>query len=151
MFFPKFFNFINFYTQKTKSFLWNSAIKNSFAGYVVVQIFVFWSISCKVIWKKSNKTRTSKVGAISKAQKAQNIFLEKKLEIFEKKIFQKKSHSAEKCKMGTLLDLLTYIPLQNIKKLEGRTLWGHLKIFEKKSTVPKKPKGGPFRHVRVCR
>ena len=33
-----------------------------------------------------NKTGTSQVGAISKAQKAQNIFLEKKLEIFEKKI-----------------------------------------------------------------
>ena len=30
-----------------------------------------------------NKTRTSKVGVISKAQKAQNIFFGKKLEIFE--------------------------------------------------------------------
>ena len=30
-----------------------------------------------------NKTRTSKVGAISKTQKAQNIFFGKKLEIFE--------------------------------------------------------------------
>ena len=30
-----------------------------------------------------NKTRTSKVGAISKAQKPQNIFLEEKLEKFE--------------------------------------------------------------------
>ena len=52
---------------------------------------------------KINKTGTSQVGAISKAQKAQNIFLEKKLEIFEKKFFfQKKSHSAEKCKRGDL-------------------------------------------------
>ena len=33
-----------------------------------------------------NKTRTPQVGAISKAQKAQNIFFGKKLEIFEKKI-----------------------------------------------------------------
>ena len=32
---------------------------------------------------KSNKTGTSKVGAISKAQKAQKTFLKKKLEIFE--------------------------------------------------------------------
>ena len=39
---------------------------------------------------KKNKTRTSKVGAISKAQKAQNIFFGKKLEIFEKKITFKK-------------------------------------------------------------
>ena len=68
--------------------------------------------------KTLNKTRTSKVGAISKAQKAQNIFLEKNEFFF----FQKKSHSAGKCKRGTLLDLLTYIPLQNIKKLEGGTL-----------------------------
>ena len=57
--------------------------------------------------------RTSKVGATSKVQKAQNIFLEKM------KIFEFFSHSAKKCKRGTLLDLLTYIPLQNIKKLEG--------------------------------
>ena len=33
-----------------------------------------------------NKTGTSQVGAISKAQKAQNFFFGKKLEIFEKKI-----------------------------------------------------------------
>ena len=33
-----------------------------------------------------NKTGTSQVGAISKAQKAQNIFSGKKLEIFKKKI-----------------------------------------------------------------
>ena len=53
------------------------------------------------------------------------------------------SHSAEKCKRGILLDLLTYIPLQNIKKLEGGTLWGQKKNFRKKSrTVPKKLKGG---------
>ena len=35
-----------------------------------------------------NKTRTSKIGAISKAQKAQNIFW-KKIEIFEIFFFQK--------------------------------------------------------------
>ena len=29
------------------------------------------------------------------------------------------SHSAEICKRGTLWDLLTYIQLQNIKKIEG--------------------------------
>ena len=38
---------------------------------------------------KLNKMRTSKVGAISKAQKAQNIFVEKKLEIFENFSFGK--------------------------------------------------------------
>ena len=57
-------------------------------------------------------------------KKRKTLFSEK-IEIFEKIFFQKKSHSAEKCKRGTLLDLLTNIPLQNIKKLKGGTLWGH--------------------------
>ena len=44
--------------------------------------------------------------------------------------FQKKmSHSAEKCKRGTFWALLTYILLQNIKKLER----GTRKVLEKKS------------------
>ena len=51
-------------------------------------------------------------------------------------------HGAEKCKRGTLLDLLTYIPLQNIKNREGGTLWGHKKFFEKSRTVPKKIQRG---------
>ena len=90
----------------------------------------------------SNKTRTSKVGAISKAQKAQNNFLEKNLKILKFFFLQKKSHSAEKCKRGTLLDLLTYIPLQNIKNLEGGP-FGDIKKFSKKSrTVPKKIQRG---------
>ena len=59
----------------------------------------------RLLTVKRNKTGTSQVGAISKAQKAQNIFFGKKLEIFEKKFFRKMSHSAEKCKRGTLFDL----------------------------------------------
>ena len=44
--------------------------------------------------------------------------------------------------MGTLLDLLTYIPLQNIKNLEGGPL-GVIKNLSKKSrAVPKKIKKG---------
>ena len=58
---------------------------------------------------------------MSKAQKAQNFF-EKKLEIFS---LRKMSHSAEKCRRGTLWTLLTYILLQNIKKLERGTLLRH--------------------------
>ena len=49
--------------------------------------------------EKENKPGTAQVGAISKAQKAQNIFFGKKLVIFEKKN-QKKSHSDEKCRRG---------------------------------------------------
>ena len=52
------------------------------------------------------------------------------------------SHSAEKCKRGTLWALLTYILLQSIKKLEMGTLLRHQKIFEKKvAQCRKKSKG----------
>ena len=59
------------------------------------------------------------------------------------------SHSAEKCKRGTLWDLLTYIQSQNIKKSRRDPLVT-LKDFRKKVTQCRKknPKGGPFRHVR---
>ena len=97
-----------------------------------------------------NKTGTSKVGAISKAQKAQKILL-KKMEIFEKFFSSKKSRIVPKNVKGTLLDLLTYIPLQNIKKLEGGTLWGQKKFRKKSRTVPKKnSKGGPYSLVLFC-
>ena len=109
-----------------------------------------------------NKTGTSKVGAISKAQEAQSFlnmligriheklwkhfrdtqsvpfmldmtgkslfpdWEQNKIWFFFWKFFWKKtsemSHSAEKWKGGTLWDSLTYILLQNIKKLEGGTL-----------------------------
>ena len=55
-------------------------------------------------------------------------------------------------KGGTLWDSLTYIVLQNIKKLEGGTLLRHYKIFEKKfSQCRKKLKEGPFGLFRFCR
>ena len=41
-------------------------------------------------------------------------------------------------KKGTLWDFLTFVLLQNIKKIERRTLWGHLKNFGKSLTKPKK-------------
>ena len=55
------------------------------------------------------------------------------------------SHSAEKCKRGTLWTLLTYILLQNIKKLKTRKgdSLETLKNFSKKSrTMPKKIERG---------
>ena len=89
-----------------------------------------------------NKTRTSKVGAISKPQKAQNNFLEKNLNFLKKKFLSKKLHSAEKCKSRTLLDLLTHIQLQNIKNLEGGPFGDIKKFSEKSRTVPKKIQRG---------
>ena len=54
-------------------------------------------------------------------------------------------------KGGTLLDLLTNIPLQNIEKLKGGPFGDIKKVFEKKShSAEKNPKGGPFGHVRFC-
>ena len=54
------------------------------------------------------------------------------------------SHSAENVK-GGLLDLLTYILLQNIKKTRRGDPLGTLKIFRKKShSAEKNPKGDPL-------
>ena len=59
------------------------------------------SISASFLIRKINKTRTPQVGAISKAQKAQNIFFWKKnLKFSKKNFFRKMSDSAEKCKRG---------------------------------------------------
>ena len=43
-------------------------------------------------------------------------------------------------KGGTLRDFQTSIMFQNIKKIEGGTLWYNQKIFEKSLIVPKKSK-----------
>ena len=52
-----------------------------------------------------NKTRTPQVGAISKAQKVQNIFLEKNLKISKKNSFGKCRTVPKNVKGGTLFDL----------------------------------------------
>ena len=55
---------------------------------------------------KYNKTRTPQVGAISKAQKAQNIFfLEKNLKFSKKNSFGKCRTVPKNVKGGTLFDL----------------------------------------------
>ena len=82
-----------------------------------------------------NKTRTSKVGAIPKAQKAQNIFSRKK------NFCRKMSNNAKICRWGTLLDLLTDILLQDFKNSKG-VPFGVIKKFSKKvAQCRKKPKG----------
>ena len=77
------------------------------------------------IQKMRNKTGTSKVGAISKAQKTQKKFFGKKLEIFEFFSFRKCRIVPKNVKGGTIWALLTYILLQNIKKLERGTPLRH--------------------------
>ena len=49
-----------------------------------------------------------------------------------------KSHSAENSeKKGTLWDFLNILSVAKYQKIERRTLWGHLKNFEKSLTKPK--------------
>ena len=64
--------------------------------------------------------------------------------------FKKSRIVLKNVKRGTLLDLLTYIPLQNIKKTRrGDPLWTK-KNSKKSRTVPKKLKGGPYSLVLFC-
>ena len=77
-----------------------------------------WTDQCEDCSLK-NKTGTSKVGAISKAQKAR-LFL-KKNEIFDFFSFRKCRIVPKNVKEWTLWALLTYILLQNIKKLKRGT------------------------------
>ena len=72
-----------------------------------------------------NKTRTSKVGAIFKAQNAQKTFFKKKLKIFDFFSLRKCRIVPKNVKGGTLWALLTYILLQKIKNLERGTLLRH--------------------------
>ena len=57
--------------------------------------------------------------------KKRKTFFWKKLEIFEFLSFEKCRIVPKNVKGRILLNLLTFILLQNIKKLERGTLWGH--------------------------
>ena len=109
-----------------------------------------WTFQCEVCGLKKNKTGTSKVGAISKAQKAQKTFFEKKLEIFDFFSFRKCRIVPKNVKGGTLWALLTYILLQNIKKTRKGDSFETLKNFRKKSHNAEKNRRGAFSLVRFC-
>ena len=100
-----------------------------------------------------NKTGTSQVGAISKAQKAQNIFFEKKLEIFEKKISFGKCRTVPKNVKGGPFLIYKHAFCSKITKNSKGDPLGTLKKFRKKvSQCRKKSKGGGnFSPVRACR
>ena len=83
-----------------------------------------------------NKTRTSKVDAMSKAQKTYN---------FEKKILSKKSHSAEKCRRGDPLGLINIHSVAKYEKTRRGDPFETLKIFsKKKSHRAENKRGVPF-------
>ena len=90
-----------------------------------------------------NKTGTSNVGDVSKAQKAQKTFFEKKkLEIFEIFSFRKCRIVPKNVKEGTLWALLTY----SVAKYQKSRKWGPFgdikKISKKSRTMPKKIERG---------
>ena len=92
-----------------------------------------------------NKTRTSKVGAISnisKAQKAQNIFRQKKLETFENFFAFKKIRIVPKNVKGDpsggFINIHSVAKYQKTRRV---TLWD-IEIFEKKLHSVKKIKEG---------
>ena len=103
-----------------------------------------WTDQCDDCSPKKKKTRRERLNSAPylRLKKRKTLFLEQ-IEIFEKKFSFKRSRIVPKnVKRGTLLDLLTNIPLQNIKKLKGGP-FGDIKKFSKKSrTVPKKIQRG---------
>ena len=61
------------------------------------------------------------------------------------------SHSNENVKEGILWDLITYILLQNVKKLEGDAFETLTNFRKKNRTVPKKSKGRTLQPRTVLR
>ena len=93
---------------------------------------------------------TSKVGAISKAQRAQKTFLKKNMKILN--FFQKMSHSAEKCERADPLGFINIYSVAKYQKTRKGDSFETLKNFRKKvAQCQKKSKGGPFSLVRFCR
>ena len=121
-------------------------------------------------WDK--KTRTSKVGAISKAQKQQKDFKES-VKVFnflsipwkiikqnergallvKKIVFEKKSHNAEKnWKEGPFGDFSTSVLSKNAKKLKVRPFGEKFLISERKvSNSQKYSEGVHFEFLRGCK
>ena len=99
----------------------------------------------QIMWiekKIFNKTRTPQVGAISKAQKAQNIFLEKNLKFSKKNSFGKCRTVPKNVKGGPFLNY-KHAFCSKITKNSKEDPLGTLKKFEKKShSAEKKSKGG---------
>ena len=101
----------------------NASLQNVGKRHLFVTVKSNWC--CLLL----NKTRTSKVGAIPKVQKEQNIFLEKNFEFF----------SFGKCIVPKNVkgDPFGFINIHSVAKYQKKTrrgtLWGHFKIFLKKS------------------
>ena len=92
---------------------------------------------------KFNKTRTPQVGAISKAQKAQNIFFGKKLEISGKNISFGKYRTVPKNVKGGPFLIYKHAFCSKITKNSKGGPFGDIKKIRKKNlTAPKKNRKG---------
>ena len=104
---------------------------------------MFWS-SVVHVERTNNKTRTPQVGAISKAQKAQNIFFGKKLEIFGKKVSFGKCRTVPKNVKGGPFLIYKHAFCSKITKNSKGGPFGDIKKNSKKKShsAEKKSKGG---------
>ena len=95
-----------------------------------------WYIPGEIFILAKPRRERLKSALYLRLKKSKRLFLEKKLEIFEKKTWA----------------LLTYNLLQNIKRTRKGDSFETLKNFEKSLTMPKKNrKGGPVSLVPFCR
>ena len=85
-------------------------------------------------------------------KKRKTFFWNKTCNFWKKIFFQKKSHSAKKCRRGNPLGFINIHSVAKYEKTRRGDPFETLRIFSKKSrTVPKKTQRGPFRQVRFCR
>ena len=78
-----------------------------------------------MLYKNITRRERLKSAQYLRLKKRKRLFIEKKLQIFEFFSFRKCRIVPKNVKGGTLWALLTYILLQNIKKLERGTLLRH--------------------------
>ena len=135
----------NFSGQSTKDLKFNSILENFNSVANKLTLDEHFSVDEQMIPTKikKNKTGTSQVGAISKAQKAQNIFLEKNLK------FSKKNFSFRKCrtvpknvKGGPFLIYKHAFCSKITNNSKGGPFGDNKKISKKSRTVPKKNRKG---------
>ena len=137
---------LNIYTQ---NFMLLEALLSQFLILLLSTQFsflegleIFMGVDFRILLLSSgNKTRTSKVGAISNAQKVQNIFL-KKLDFFLSE------NVAEKCKRGDLFGFINITFCCKISKNSKGGPFEDIKKFSEKSHSAEKNRKG---FVRFCR
>ena len=110
-----------------------------------------WTDQCEDCSLKKTRRERLKSAPYLRLKKRKTLFLEKNWNFWKKFFFQKKSHSAEKCKRGDPSGFINKHSVAKHQKTQRGDLLGKLKNFRKKShSSEKNPKGGPFGHVQFC-